>query len=90
MFAAPFLLSLFVWIFAFVYVFGIICLYGAGMYTFLMWRFLMSCLITSADPQAAQGAGRLPGKGFRPDDTAECQCKNKHANTHTWTGITSA
>lgn len=37
--------------------------------------FLMLCFLTSSDPQAAPGAGRFPGKGFRPDDTAECQCK---------------
>lgn len=41
----------------------------------------MSRLIMSSDPQAAQGAGRLPRKGFRPDNTAQCQCKTKHTNT---------
>lgn len=46
----------------------------------LYWCCLMSFILTSSDPQAAQGAGRFPGKGFRPDDTAECQCKDKHAN----------
>lgn len=63
------------------YVFCIVCFYRSGYEHFLWCCFLMSRFITSSDPQAAQGAGRLPGKGFRPDDTAECQCKNKHANT---------
>lgn len=90
MFAAPFLrLSLFVWFVRCVRS-GLFALMGQLCILLLMWHFLMSWLITSADPQAAQGAGRLPGEGFRPDDTAECQCKNKHANTHTWTRMTSA
>lgn len=39
---------------------------------------LTSGFITSADPKAASGAGRFPGKGFCPDNPAECQRKDKH------------
>lgn len=40
------------------------------------------CIFSSLDPQAASRTGRLPGKGVRPDNATQCQCR--------WTQIHSS
>lgn len=58
----------------------------------LFFIFLIDVLPKPSDPQASQGAGRLPGEGFRPDHTAQCQCrKPAHSKTHnTRVNVTAA
>lgn len=59
---------------------------------FFFFHLFDDVTLKSSDPQAAQGAGRLPGEGFRPDHAAQCQCKTPLENKtqHTSQHVTAA
>lgn len=40
-----------------------------------LFNLFLFCIFFSPDPQAASRTGRLPGKGVRPDNTTQCQCR---------------